>query len=121
MGNNRARSIMAVPSHLRWVRLACVDAEVLDRAGDFIAAELAVTEKLVECGDDNAAGIDLEKAPQRRAVLAPAETVGSQRRQAARNPSADRLRQRFHVIAGGDVNARLLGKQLLDVTLARRL
>ena len=64
--------------------------------------------------------VDLEKAPQRRPVLAAAEAVGSQRRQAARHPALDELGPGLHVIADGNEHAGFLGQQRLQVALPRR-
>ncbi len=44
--------------------------------------------ELIQGGDRDALGIDLEEAPQRGSVFAAAKAVGAQRRQARPAPSA---------------------------------
>src|ERR1700735_2077658 len=96
-----------------------VDAEVGDGFFDDFFFDFSVEEKLVERGEGDGARVDLKKIAERCAVIAAAEAVGAERRDAAGNPRADHVRQSFQVVGGGDDNARSILQHLSDVRDAR--
>ncbi len=59
--------------------------------------------------------VDFEEAAQRRPRIAAAEAICAERSVAARDPVADEIADRAHVVRGSDDGAVRCGQALLDV------
>src|SRR5260370_3973295 len=82
--------------------------QFLDRPFDRRRADRALLRQRVERGHHDHRRIDFEEAPQVFAGVAPAEAVRPQRRQSARHPGRDLVRDHPHAIRNGHEDACLL-------------
>src|SRR3984885_5752879 len=102
------------------VGLFGVDAEVGDGFLYDFFFDFSVEVKFVERGERDETRVYFEEIAQRRAAFAAAEAVGAQRRDAARNPGADHVRQSFQVVGGRDNHSGRISQRLGDVRDVRR-
>src|SRR5271155_1369447 len=101
------------------VGLFAVDAEVGDGFFHDFFFDFSVEEKLVERGESDEARVHFKEIAEGFAVVAAAEAVGAERRDAARNPRADHVRKSFQVVGGGDEHAGRIFQHFGDVRDAR--
>ena len=87
------------------VGLLGVDAEFGDGFLDHRGLNLALAHQLVQRRQRDEPRIHFEEIAQGRAAFAAAEAIGAERRDAARHPAVDEIRQHLQVVRGGHQHA----------------
>src|SRR5882672_1800026 len=106
------------------VRLFGVDSQILDGLFHDGGFNFSVLKQLMERGQRDEAGIHFKEVPQRLAAFAPPEAVGSQCRQPAGDPFADKIGQSLQVVRCRDKNSWRIAETLRnigDASLFRRM
>src|SRR5664280_3815824 len=114
------RAVPTPSNNLRKILLR-IDLQVLDGVCHHSRLDLSLLGEGMQRGNHNGLGIDFEESPQAPACVTPPKPVGAQRRQPARDPGRDLIRNDPHEIRGGDKYAVLRLQQALHARLSGRL